>query len=135
MNNKYNVMITYNGDGIFKFYIRKIGEVEISKTKPIYIYNADVDTINNLRELKRLLINITIGAKPTGAFRIFNMDDYETPKNVQIKEHVNANYNPEPISNAEISSILKSGKSVIEDNTSTTQAEKPRRRNARKSSK
>lgn len=135
MNNKYNVMITYNGDGIFKFYIRKIGEVEISKTKPIYIYNADVDTINNLRELKRLLINITIGAKPTGAFRIFNMDDYETPKNVQIKEHVNSNYNPEPISNAEISSILKSGKSVIEDNTSTTQAEKPRRRNTRKNSK
>ena len=49
MNNKYNVMITYAGEGTFKFNLRKIGEVEISMTRPVYIYNADVDTINNLK--------------------------------------------------------------------------------------
>lgn len=108
MNNKYNVMVTYSGEGTFTFSLRKIGTVEITATRPIYIYNADVDTINNLRILKRMLINIAIGAKPTGAFRIFNMDDYETPQNVQIRGHVAANYR-EPISNNEIASILKGG--------------------------
>ena len=41
--NKYNVMITYAGEGNFKFTLRKIGEVEITNTRPIYIYNADVE--------------------------------------------------------------------------------------------
>ena len=108
MNNKYNVMITYAGEGSFKFTLRKIGEVEITSSKPIYIYNADVDTINNLRALRMMLISITIGAKPTGAFRVYNMDDYVSAKTAQIREHVAENYR-EPVSNSEISSILKGG--------------------------
>lgn len=135
MNNKYNVMITYQGAGIFKFSVRKIGEIEIEKGKPVYIYNADVDTINNLRALRRMLIEIKIGAKPTGAFRIFNMEDYESSKNVQIRDHIDTNYKAEPISNAEISSILKSGNNPVEDTNvpTTPTVEKPKR--TRKSNK
>ena len=133
MNNKYNVMITYAGEGTFKFNLRKIGEVEISMTRPVYIYNADVDTINNLRALKRMLININIGVKPTGAYRIFNMDDYETPKNVQIRSHVAENYR-EPVSNAEISSILKGG-STVAVTEETSNKEKPKKENKKDETK
>lgn len=126
MNNKYDVLVTYAGDGDFKFQVRKIGEIEISSTKPVFIYNADVDTINNLRVLKRLLININIGAKPTGAFRVFNMDDYDIPKNVQIKNHVESNYK-EPISNVDITNILKSGSTsgpITDEDDSDVEANK-----------
>ena len=109
MNNKYNVMITYTGEGTFKFVLRKIGEVEIDAARPVYIYNADVDTINNLRALRRLRINIQIGVKPIGAFRIFNMDDYVSAKTAQIREHVAEKYVAEPVSNAEVAAILKGG--------------------------
>ena len=36
MNGKYNVLINYLGDGDFKFTVKKIGEVVISKTRPVY---------------------------------------------------------------------------------------------------
>lgn len=121
MNNKYNVMVTYRGEGTFTFKLRKIGDVEIASHRPVYIYNADIDTINNLRILKRMLIDINIGAKPTGAFRIFNMNDYEIPQNIQIREHI-ANSYKEPISNEEISSILK-GNSVDTKEDVTEQKE------------
>lgn len=121
--NKYNVMITYAGEGSFKFTLRKIGEVEIMNTRPIYIYNADVDTINNLRALRSMLISIKIGAKPTGAFRIYNMDDYVSAKTVQVREHVAANYR-EPVSNAEISSILKAGSTPEQEPVITVKEDK-----------
>lgn len=121
--NKYNVMITYAGEGNFKFTLRKIGEVEITNTRPIYIYNADVDTINNLRALRGMLISIKIGAKPTGAFRIYNMDDYISAKTAQVREHVAANYR-EPVSNAEISSILKAGSTPEQELVTTIKEDK-----------
>lgn len=121
--NKYNVMITYAGEGSFKFTLRKIGEVEIMNTRPIYIYNADVDTINNLRALRGMLISIKIGAKPTGAFRIYNMDDYVSAKTTQVREHVAANYK-EPVSNAEISSILKAGSTPEQELVTTVKEDK-----------
>ena len=67
MNSKYNVLVNYLGDGEFKFSVKRIGEVSISKERPVFIYNADVEVINSLRTLKRMLIDITIGGKPTGA--------------------------------------------------------------------
>ena len=116
MNNKYNVMITYSGEGSLRFKVRKIGEIEISAGKPVYIYNADVDMINNLRELRKILISINIGAKPTGAYRVYNLDDYVMAQTV-VGAKTNRIVEKEPLSNDEISSILSSGATpeVIEE--------------------
>lgn len=132
MNNKYNVMINYTGEGTFKFVLRKIGEVEISAAKPIYIYNADVDMINNLRALRKLRINIQIGVKPAGAFKIFNLDDYVSAKTAQIREHVTDKYTAEPVSNAELSSILKGGSNPEPVTTVEDKAVKPEKKPAEK---
>ena len=43
MNSKYNVLVNYLGDGEFKFSVKRIGEVSISKERPVFIYNADVE--------------------------------------------------------------------------------------------
>ena len=124
MENKYNIMISYAGDGDFKFNVRRIGEILISRGKPVYIYNVTFDVINDLRTFKRLLLNVNIGAKPNGAFRIYDYDNYTNmPKAVVgVKPNV---VEKEPVSESEISSILKGGSvapiidAVVEEDDAT----------------
>ena len=71
--NLYNVLITYSGEGAFKFYIAGIGEVEITSYRPIFLYNASVQVINDLRLLRRSLITIKINGSPEGAYKIFDL--------------------------------------------------------------
>jgi len=109
MQEKYNVFIRYSGDDEFKFVVKKIGEVSISKNRPVYIYNADLDIIESLRLLRRMHIEVTIGAKPAGAFKIYNLEDYDRKaERLADKRVVMDRRGYEPVSNDEISSILSS---------------------------
>ena len=123
MNSKYNVLINYLGDGEFKFSIKKVGEVSISKSKPVYIYNADVETINNLRTLRRMLIEIVIGGKPTGAYKIYNLDEInkENDRLHDTRVEMDRRGHAVVVSNSEISSILSSGTSgpIVEEPVAT----------------
>lgn len=109
MNSKYNVLINYKGEGEFKFIIKKVGEVSITRDKSVYLYNADVETINNLRQLRRMLIEITIGAKPAGAYKILNLEDYEKDVTVTRNSKFMRSNPTETVSNNEVKSILSSG--------------------------
>lgn len=111
MNSKYNVLINYKGEGEFKFAIRRIGEVSITRDKPVYIYNADVETINNLRQLRRMLIEITIGTKPDGAFKVLNLEDYKKDLTHTSNQRFPFVEKAEAVSNNEVKSILSSGSS------------------------
>ena len=107
MENKYNVLVTYKGDGDFRFKIRRIGEVIISREKPIFLYNADIETIGDLRQLKRLLVDIIIGAKPLGAFKSYDLGALSMVEKVQLRNAgIKAAQNT--LSNNEISNILGS---------------------------
>lgn len=113
MEDKYNILITYSGDGDFKFMVRRIGEVIISRNKPVYIYNAPANVINELRILRRLLLNVIIGAKPAGAYKVYDYNDYtEMPRAIAGMRPNLAK--AEPISNGEIASILKGGNKPAE---------------------
>ena len=79
--NLYNVLVTYAGEGAFKFYISGIGEVEITSWRPIFLYNASVQVINDLRLLKRSLINIKINGSPEGAYKIFDLASIKSKLN------------------------------------------------------
>jgi len=110
MDSKYNVLINYKGEGEFKFTVKKVGEVSITKDKPVFLYNADVDTIDNLRQLRRMLIEIAIGAKPNGAYKILDLDDYNREASLlNDKRYVIDRRGTEAISNNEVKSILSSG--------------------------
>ena len=110
MTNKYNVLVNYNGDGDFKFAINGLGEVSISKDKPIYIQNATLNTIEGLRVLRRMLIEIKIGVKPDGAYKIYNLEEVKSAKEKTAKSKFDFDRRgTETVSTNEISSILKSG--------------------------
>ena len=108
MEGKYNVLLNYAGDGEFKFIVKRIGEVSITKQRPIFIYNVDAGVINDLRTLRRLLLNVTIGAKPNGAYKIYNFDDFTSMPKAVVGQKPNV-VKAEPVSNNEIASILKGG--------------------------
>ncbi|MBO7615043.1 MAG: hypothetical protein J6T15_05045 [Bacilli bacterium] len=108
MEDKYNILITYSGDGDFKFIVRRIGEIIISKTRPVYIYNVTADVVNDLRPLRRLLLNVSIGSKPDGAYKVYDFDNYTNMPKAFVGQRPNF-VEHAPITNAEISSILKSG--------------------------
>lgn len=108
MEGKYNVLLNYAGDGEFKFIVKRIGEVSITKQRPIFIYNVDASVINDLRTLRRLLLNVTIGAKPTGAYKVYNFDDFTSMPKAVVGQKPNV-IKAEPVSNNEIASILKGG--------------------------
>lgn len=110
MNSRYNVLINYLGENTFKFVLKKVGEISISKDKPVYVYGADIETINHLRTLRRMLIEIKIGAKPEGAYKIYNMENIDREKE-RLKdtrvEYDRRGY--ETVSSNDIKSILSSG--------------------------
>lgn len=113
MEDKYNILITYSGDGDFKFIVKRLGEISIAKNKPVYIYNVPSSVINDLRTLRRLLLTVTIGAKPEGAFRIYNFEDYIAMPRAVPGQRPNLVAKDNPLSNAEITAILKGGSSVV----------------------
>ena len=57
-----------------------------------------------------MLIEITIGGKPTGAYKIFNLDDFNRERDMyNDRRIVMDRRGVETVSNNDISSILKSG--------------------------
>ena len=133
MTPKYNILITYDGDGDFKFRIRKIGDVTITRTQPIYIYNATMDVINDMRQLKRMLVNTTIGAKPTGAYKISNYDEYLAVTSGSVRPEVKR---VTEVTNEDISNILK-GRSAgpIEEEPVKTEEQKEEKKTPAKTTK
>ena len=69
----YNVRLNYSGEGTFTFVVRNVGEVTIQAGRDIYLKNADVETIDGLRQLKPLRLNININGKPEGCFKTYNV--------------------------------------------------------------
>ena len=122
MTNKYNVLVNYLGDSESKIVVKKKGDVSISHSRPVYFYNMDSDMINDLRVLRRMLIEIKIGAKPDGAYKIYNLDDYNREKERLNDTRVEYDRRGhEAVSNDEVSNILKSGTSgpIEEPNKAT----------------
>lgn len=133
MTPKYNILITYDGDGDFKFRIRKIGDVTITRTQPIYIYNATMDVINDMRQLKRMLVNTTIGAKPTGAYKIYNYDEYLAVTSGSVRPEVKR---VTEVTNEDISNILKGGSAgPIEEEPVKTEEQKEEKKTPAKTTK
>lgn len=118
--NKYNVFITYSGEGSFKFTVSKLGELEITAGKPIYVYNASVQLINDLRQLRRNLINVKINATPEGAFKIYDLDNFEG-KTQSVREVVRVVAKEET---KELESIPESGNTNTGTNESSLGSEK-----------
>lgn len=122
----YNVRVSYRGEGVFTFTVRGIGEVQIQAGRDLYIVDADVQTIEGLRQLKPVMVDIKIGAKSDGCYKTYDMNRIRP----RVEQTSRMNYSGyaktvEAVSSEDLSSIKKAGQSGLivldEDTTNTTE--------------
>lgn len=122
----YNVRVSYRGEGVFTFTVRGIGEVQIQAGRDLYIVDADVQTIEGLRQLKPVMVDIKIGAKSDGCYKTYDMNRIRP----RVEQTSRMNYSGyaktvEAVSSEDLSSIKKAGQSgpivLDEDTTNTTE--------------
>lgn len=122
----YNVRVSYRGEGVFTFTVRGIGEVQIQAGRDLYIVDADVQTIEGLRQLKPVMVDIKIGAKSDGCYKTYDMNRLRP----RVEQTSRMNYSGyvktvEAVSSEDLSSIKKAGQSgpivLDEDTTNNTE--------------
>ena len=122
----YNVRVSYRGEGVFTFTVRGIGEVQIQAGRDLYIVDADVQTIEGLRQLKPVMVDIKIGAKSDGCYKTYDMNRLRP----RVEQRSRMNYSGyaktvEAVSNEDLSNIKKAGQSgpivLDEDTTNNTE--------------
>ena len=106
----YNVRVSYRGEGVFTFTVRGIGEVQIQAGRDLYIVDADVQTIEGLRQLKPAMVDIKIGAKSDGCYKTYDMNRIRP----RVEQTSRMNYSGyaktvEAVSSEDLSSIKKAG--------------------------
>lgn len=106
----YNVRVSYRGEGVFTFTVRGIGEVQIQAGRDLYIVDADVQTIEGLRQLKPVMVDIKIGAKSDGCYKTYDMNRLRP----RVEQTSRMNYSGyvktvEAVSSEDLSSIKKAG--------------------------
>ena len=122
----YNVRVSYRGEGVFTFTVRGIGEVQIQAGRDLYIVDADIQTIEGLRQLKPVMVDIKIGAKSDGCYKTYDMNRLR-PRVEQISRMNYSGYakTVEAVSNEDLSNIKKAGQSgpivLDEDTTNNTE--------------
>ena len=108
----FNVRVSYRGEGTFTFVVRGIGEVQIRNGMDLYIVDADIQTIEGLRQLKPAMVDIKIGAKSDGCYKTYDMNKIR-PKVEQVSR-MNYDFRGTPystVSNEDLSNIKKAGQS------------------------
>lgn len=122
----YNVRVSYRGEGVFTFTVRGIGEVQIQAGRDLYIVDADVQTIEGLRQLKPVMVDIKIGAKSDGCYKTYDMNRLRP----RVEQTSRMNYSGyvktvEAVSSEDLSNIKKAGQNgpivLDEDTTNTTE--------------
>ena len=73
MNNLYNAKICFKGEGNFTFTLPNYGELTVYNGKDIYIKGLTVSAVELLRQLRPLLLEHTLNAKPDGCYRVIDL--------------------------------------------------------------
>lgn len=103
----YSLMVFYDGFGSVDLYLPRKGNVKLFDNKPLFIKNAAIDVVEALREYRPLKVRFKITNKVDGAFKVI---DYASISPVQgLRSQMQIVSSPEPLSNGDISNILKKG--------------------------
>ena len=105
--NLYNLMVLFKGEGYITIYIPGIGDTTINYGKPIYLKNAPFKVIEALRQCRNLHIEFRINASQTGAVRIIDFNELQSP--FQARPIIQQKQ--EAVTQAEISSVRSAGTS------------------------
>ena len=73
MENLYNAVLSFKGEGNFTFSLPNYGELTIYSGRDIYVKGLSVTGVEALRQLKPLLLEHKLNGKPDGCFRVIDL--------------------------------------------------------------
>ena len=112
MENLYNAVLSFKGEGGFTFHLPRYGELTIYPGKNIFIKGLDVRGVEVLRELKSLLLEHKLNGKPDGCYKVIDL----TNINNTVTPRMQPNFEREQKSFADLKSeMIKSNGPIIEE--------------------
>lgn len=79
MENLYNAVLTYKGEGSLTFSLPKYGELTVYKGRDIYVKGLNVSAVEELRKLKSLLLEHKLNGKPDGCYKVIDLTKVSAP--------------------------------------------------------
>jgi len=73
MENLYNAKLTFKGEGNFTFTLPGYGDLTIYADKDIYVKGLTVNGVEALRQLRPLLLEHKLNAKPDGCYKVIDL--------------------------------------------------------------
>lgn len=113
MNNTYNARISYKGENSFTFTLPNYGELTVYTGKDIYIKGLSVAGVELLRELRPLMLEHQLNAKPDGCYRVIDLGTVKPIK--QTFERAYKEPAPQSVADLKASLIKTTGPIVDEE--------------------
>ena len=79
MESLYNAKLTFNGEGNFTFTLPGYGDLTIYEGKDIYVKGLTVSGVEALRQLRPLLLDHKLNAKPDGCAKVIDLVTVKQP--------------------------------------------------------
>ena len=79
MENLYSARLIFKGEGSFTFTLPKYGDLTIYEGKDIYIKGLTVSGVEALRQLRPLLLEHKLNAKPDGCYKVIDLTYTKQP--------------------------------------------------------
>ena len=79
MESLYNAKLTFNGEGNFTFTLPGYGDLTIYEGKDIYVKGLTVSGVEALRQLRPLLLEHKLNAKPDGCYKVIDLVHTKQP--------------------------------------------------------
>ena len=115
MEKVYNAKLSFKGDGNFSFVLPNYGELTIYKNRDIYVKGLTVNGVEALRQLRPLLLEHQLNAKPDGCFRVIDLNTMST-KVKALENRIQAATNiPVSVSDLKASLIKNEGLIPVDD--------------------
>ena len=79
MENTYNVRISFKGEGNFQFTLPGYGELTIYSGRDVFVKDLSVSGVETLRQLRPLMLEHKLNAKPDGCYRVIDLSKTNRP--------------------------------------------------------
>ena len=73
MENLYNAVLSYKGEGGFTFSLPKYGELTIYAGRDIFVKGLSIAGVEAIRQLRPLLLEHKLNGKPDGCYRVIDL--------------------------------------------------------------
>ena len=85
MENFYNVKISFKGERDFNFILPGYGELTIYAGKDVFVKGLSVQGVEALRQLRPLLLDHQLNAKPDGCYRVIDLTNRIVNRQIPVQ--------------------------------------------------